>query len=54
MNAKKQTCLFNLEEWYGKRKVATIAWQKPYGLAKALKRMEELKDKPKGTYHKLV
>lgn len=51
--------LYNVEEHYKdtitkkSRHVATNHWQKPYALAKSLKRLEELKNKPKGTYHKI-
>lgn len=52
MNATK---LFNITEHYGKRHVSTVEWQKPYALAKSIKRRCEIDPKyPKGTYFKLV
>jgi hypothetical protein len=47
--------LVNVQHWYRKRHIATLHWQKPYALAKSLKRIEEIDKKyPKGTYFKLV
>lgn len=36
------------------RKIEVIEYGKPYPLAKSIKRMEELKNYPRGTYFKLV
>lgn len=35
-------------------KVATIAYQKPYPLARSIMNIEKLKNNPKGTYFKLI
>lgn len=55
--------LYNVEQWYWdsinktKRLIATISYQKPFCLARSIKRMHETdrtKNYPKGTYFKLV
>lgn len=46
--------LYNVEQYYGLRHVATIAWQLPFPLARSIKRREEINNNhPKGTYFKL-
>lgn len=56
----KPTPLFNIEVWYRDsitgtaRRVSTVEYGKPYALAKSIKRQEDLKNHPKGTFTKLV
>lgn len=52
--------LFNVQEWYQNtaginRHISTLAWQKSWCVARAIKRTAEIDKKyPKGTYFKLV
>lgn len=65
MKTPKPTRLFNIVQYYqapgftilgGRYSVIKVATQygKPYALAKSIKRQEELKNYPKGTYFKIV
>lgn len=60
MKTLKPTVLYNVVELYYNsltkktRLVATIAYGKPYKVAMFLKRLEDLKNKPKGTIHKPI
>jgi len=54
MKTPKQRKLYNVVQYYGNRKVATLNWNIPYALAKFKKRVAEIdKNNPKGTYFKL-
>lgn len=45
--------LYNVEQWYGKRHIATLFYQLRFSLARFKKRVEETKNYPRGTYFKL-
>lgn len=55
MYVVKKPKLFNLEQYYGKRNVATLHYNLPYAIIKFKKRTYEIDPKfPKGTYFKII
>lgn len=65
MQTKRRTstassALYKVEVWYWNKirktrtHISTVAYSKPYSLAKSIKRLEDLKNHPVGTYTKMV